>query len=166
MVTVSDFCCILDHALAERDAGLGLLTERLGLSGADIAGLRDRWVPGATLPDLDLPAPPVPDDQRAIFTLVLWKGGAATDEARWLAAILARRSMEPHHLWQDMGLPDRSALSGLIRRHLPGLAAANVQNMRWKKFFYRQICSDAAFSLCLSPTCDACDERDDCFAPD
>ncbi|MCR8547457.1 nitrogen fixation protein NifQ [Salipiger sp. P9] len=166
MVTVSDFSCILDHALHEREAGAGPLTERLGLSGAEIAALRDRWLPRAALPDLDLGAPALPDDQRAIFTLILWRGGSASREARWLAAILARRAMETRHLWEDLGLPSRAALSALIARHLPGLAAANSQNMRWKKFFYRQICSDAAFSLCLSPSCDDCEERAECFAPD
>ncbi|WP_226625183.1 nitrogen fixation protein NifQ [Alloyangia pacifica] len=166
MLTVSDFCCILDHALSEREAGQGPLTERLGLSGSQLRALRDRWLPHAVLPDLDLPVPDVPDDQKAIQTLILWRCGVATDEARWLAAILARRAAEPHHLWEDLGLPGRAALSGLIRRHLPGLARANSLNMRWKKFFYRQICSDSAFSLCLSPSCDDCDERAACFAPD
>ncbi len=129
-VSRSDFCCILDHALSERDAGLGPLTDVLGLSGAQIAALRDRWLPGVALPDLDLSAPPMPEDQRAIFTLILWRAGESSNEARWLAGIFARRAMEPRHLWQDLGLPDRLALSALIRRHLPGLAAANSQNMR------------------------------------
>ena len=107
-----------------------------------------------------------PADEQAIATLILWKAGVVSSEARWLAAILARRSMEPGHLWEDLGLVARPALTALIARHLPGLARANAQNMRWKKFFYRQICSDSGFSLCLSPSCDACDERDACFAPD
>ncbi|WP_237220167.1 nitrogen fixation protein NifQ [Salipiger sp. CCB-MM3] len=166
MLSRSDFACILDHALAEREAGQGPLTERLGLSGAEIVRLRDRWSPSAELPDLSLPAPQYSADQQAIATLILWRAGATDDEARWLAAILARRAMERRHLWEDCGLPSRVALSGLIARYLPGLAAANSQNMRWKKFFYRQICSDTAFSLCLSPTCDDCEERADCFAPE
>lgn len=166
MLSLSDFACILDRGLAERAAGLGPLTERVGLSGAELTALRDRWFPGVDLPDLDLPAPDLPPDQEAIAKLVLWRGGRADAEARWLAKILARRSMETSHLWEDLGLPARPALSALIRRHLPGLAAANTQNMRWKKFFYRQICSDAAFSLCLSPSCNDCEERADCFAPE
>lgn len=161
-----DFRCILAQALAERAAGRGALTELLGLSGAALAALRDRWAPELDLPDLDLPAPERPADQQAIEKLVLWRAGVASDEARWLAAILARRAMEPRHLWEDLGLPVRPALTQMIARHLPGLAAANHRNMRWKKFFYRQICSDAAFSLCLSPSCDECEEKASCFAPD
>lgn len=160
------FGWIVAQALAERAAGQGPLTARLGLSGAQLAALRDRWLPDLDLPDLDLPAPVASADQAAVEMLVLWRAGGRTPEVRWLAAILARRSMETRHLWEDMGLPSRAALGALIARHLPGLAAANSRNMRWKKFFYRQICSDAAFSLCLSPSCDDCDEKADCFAPD
>ncbi|NVO28137.1 nitrogen fixation protein NifQ [Donghicola sp. C2-DW-16] len=162
----ADIMYILEHAMAERAAGQGPLTDRLGLSGADLTELRDKWLPNALLPDLHLPAPERPSDQQAIATLILWKSEAGTPEARWLSAIISRRAMETRHLWEDLGLPNRAYLSAMIRRHLPGLAAANHANMRWKKFFYRQICSDAAFSLCLSPTCDDCPERADCFAPD
>lgn len=157
---------ILAQGLRECAAGFGPLTERLGLSGADLAALRDRFAPGLDLPDLDLPRPEAGPDQQAIETLILWRAGVATPEARWLAAILARRAMETRHLWEDLGLPSRPWLSAMIAHFLPGLAAANARNMRWKKFFYRQICSDAAFSLCLSPSCDDCDERASCFAPD
>ena len=166
MLSLSDFACIIDRGLAERAAGLGPLTERLGLSGAELTALRDRWFPGADLPDLDLPAPDLPDDQKAIAMLILMRAGKGDAEARMLARLFARRAMENSHLWEDLGLPSRGALSALIRRHLPGLAAANSQNMRWKKFFYRQICSEAAFSLCLSPSCSECEERADCFAPE
>ncbi|MEO1677796.1 MAG: nitrogen fixation protein NifQ [Pseudomonadota bacterium] len=165
MPSVSDFACIVDHALSEREAGQRPLTERLGISGRAIASLRDKWLPAVALPDLDRPAPLRPDDQHAIASLILMRAGSRAPEATWLAGILARRSMEPRHLWEDLGLPGRPMLSAMIAHHLPGLAAANRLNMRWKKFFYRQICADSAFSLCLTPTCDACSERDDCFAP-
>lgn len=166
MIDVTDFCCILEHALSERDAGRGPLTERLGLAGADLRALRDRWFPYVELPDLDLPGPATAPDQNAIRTLALWKGGSGKDEAHWLAAILARRALEPNHLWEDMGLANRTALSALIKRFLPGLTLANRQNMRWKRFFYRQICADEGFSLCMTPNCSNCPERSDCFDPD
>ena len=151
-----DFGCILDKAEAEREAGRGALPELLGLSGAELGALRDAWAPRRPLDDLHLPAPLRPADEQAIATLILWKAGVASPEARWLAAILARRAMEPGHLWEDLGLVARPALSALIARHLPGLARANAQNMRWKKFFYRQICSDSGFSLCLKSPASTC----------
>lgn len=166
MLDTSDFCLIVDHALSERAAGLGALPDLLGLPGPQIAALRDRWFPYADLPDLDVPLTPIPEDQKAITTLIHFRGGSGAPEARWLAAILARRAQEPHHLWEDLGLANRPSLSELIGRHLPGLKAANSQNMRWKKFLYRQICSTEGFQICLSPTCGECPEREDCFAPD
>ncbi len=162
---------VFAHALAERAAGLGPLTARLGLSGPSLAALLARFLPGMTLPpaaraDLALPAPLVRPEEDAIRMLILWRAADTRPEARWLAAILARRAQERRHLWEDLGLPSRSALGQLIGHHLPGLKAANSHNMRWKKYFYRQICADAAFSLCLAPSCEDCPEKTACFAPD
>ncbi len=162
---------ILAHALREQAAGLGPATALLGLSGAEVAALAARWLPGADLTGIDpsdatRPAPVRDVEQQAIERLVLWRAAGAGPEVRWLAAILARRSMESRHLWEDLGLPARPALTQMIARFLPGLAAANARNMRWKKFFARQICSDAAFALCPAPICDACDERQSCFTTD
>ena len=44
------------------------------------------------------------------------------DESRWLAAMIARRAMEANHLWEDLGLRDRSELSRLLARHFAPLA--------------------------------------------
>ncbi|WP_095590438.1 nitrogen fixation protein NifQ [Actibacterium ureilyticum] len=162
----SDFACILSLALEEREAGLGSLPERLGVMPAQLAELADTWFPDLHLPDLDAPDPQRPADQDAIALLLLWRGGGRAPESHWLAAMIGRRALERRHLWQDMGLPSRAALGDLIARHFPRIYAANHQNMRWKKFFYRQICSDSDFALCLSPTCDDCKERADCFADD
>ena len=162
---------IFAHALAERAAGLGPLTARLGLSGPAAAALLARFLPGTALPpaaqgDLALPAPAQSPEEAAIAMLILWRAADTRPEARWLAAILARRAQESRHLWEDLGLPSRAALGQLIGHHLPGLKAANARNMRWKKYFYRQICADAAFSLCLAPSCEECPEKTTCFAPD
>lgn len=163
---LSDLACVLGHALEERDTGHGTLPELLELTPAQLTDLADCWFPCATLPDLDAPEPARSADQDAITLLLLWRGGQASAEAHWFAAIIARRAMETRHLWEDMGLPDRTALGGLIARHFPRLHAANSQNMRWKKFFYRQVCNDRDFALCLSPSCDDCAEKADCFAPE
>jgi nitrogen fixation protein NifQ len=118
------------------------------------------------LPDLDAPLAAAPEDQAAITLMIRWRGGANSEESFWLAHILARRSMEARHLWEDLGLPDRPSLGRLIAREFPRLAAANSRNMRWKRFFYRQICSETGATMCLSPNCDDCPEKPTCFAPD
>lgn len=161
----ADFACILVQALADRTAGRGRLPDLLGLQRADLAGLAARYFPGTRLPDVELERGPVAQDQESLSLLIRWRGRPVSEESVWLANIIARRAMERRHLWEDLGLPSRAALGALMARHFPALVEANSQGMRWKKFFYRQICSDAAFSLCLSPTCDDCLERADCFPP-
>lgn len=165
MLIRSDFACILSHTLNECERGLGTLPDRLGLSPVQIEDLLGAWFPGVILPDFGKQAPERLADQDAISLLLMWRGGSVAPESHWLAAIIARRAMESSHLWEDLGLPSRAALSALMKRHFPGIFAANSQNMRWKKFFYRQICSDQDFALCLSPTCDDCPEKAECFAP-
>ena len=83
-------------------------------------------------------------------------------EAR-LAAMIARRAQRPNHLWQDLGLRSRRDLSELMTRHFKPLAMRNKQDMKWKKFFYRAICANAAYSLCTAPSCGECDDFDHCF---
>lgn len=92
---------------------------------------------------------------------------ATEDEAdSWLAYAIATAAMGENHLWQDMGLPSRSVLSALMRKHFPTLAALNDKDMKWKKFFYRQLCERAGVLICKSPHCaDCCDYRI-CFGPE
>ncbi len=80
-----------------------------------------------------------------------------------LAHILAARASKPGHLWVAMGLFERAELGAAIRRHLPALFAANHQGMRWKRFFYKQICEQQGGMLCKSPVCGECSEYELCF---
>lgn len=160
------FACVLALALTERDLGEGPLTARLGIGGRALAAIAEAHFPDAGLPDLEAAAGPLPADQSALATLLVWRGQAVGALSQILAAIVARRSLETHHLWQDLGLRSRAELSALMGRHFPRLKQLNDTNMRWKKFFYRQICHDPAMQLCLAPTCDECEEKDVCFAPE
>jgi nitrogen fixation protein NifQ len=81
----------------------------------------------------------------------------------WMTAIVARRAMSPRHLWQDLGLLERSELTRLMNEWFPTLAASNTDNMKWKKFFYRKLCELEGFSLCAAPTCRECGDFDNCF---
>lgn len=90
-------------------------------------------------------------------------GARGTDEETWLAAIIARRSLAANHLWQDLGLADRCDLNRLFRRHFPALVALNAGDMKWKKFFYRQLCQREGIPICKSPNCESCVDVADCF---
>jgi nitrogen fixation protein NifQ len=84
-------------------------------------------------------------------------------DVQHMAWLLACASLGDQHLWQDLGLPSRAALTALMRRWFPGLVALNVGDMRWKKFFYRQLCLKAEILICKSPSCADCTDLELCF---
>lgn len=81
-----------------------------------------------------------------------------------LAHILAVRAALPGHLWVAMGLFERSELTAAIRRFLPSLAEANHQNMRWKRYLYKQVCERNGGMMCKAPNCGVCSDHELCFA--
>lgn len=83
-----------------------------------------------------------------------------------LARIIAVASLGFNHLWQDLGLDSRQQLRELMTSCFPSLVAMNDKNMRWKKFFYKQLCALGGNYVCRSPSCDDCVERQACFAPE
>lgn len=85
------------------------------------------------------------------------------DEGRWLAGMVARRALEPNHLWEDLGLRNRGELTRLMKRHFAPLYERNTRNMRWKRFFYRQLCEDDGFLMCATPVCTDCNDFELCF---
>lgn len=82
----------------------------------------------------------------------------------WLAKILATRTALPGHLWVAMGLTERAQLTSAIRRHLPTLANSNRQNMRWKRYLFKQVCDLNGGVMCKAPNCGECSDYSLCFA--
>jgi len=106
------------------------------------------------------------DEFDEIVELLLEHGASGNERENWLAHAIASAAMGENHLWQDMGLPNRKVLSELMLTHFPTLAAKNTGDMKWKKFFYRQLCERAGVPICKSPRCaDCCDYRI-CFWPE
>jgi nitrogen fixation protein NifQ len=95
--------------------------------------------------------------------LLLAHRSSEGDAGHWLAKMIARRSMEPNHLWEDLGLRDRSELTRLLVRHFGPLAVRNTRNMRWKRFFYRMLCEDDGLVMCSTPVCTNCNDFSLCF---
>ncbi|MEM8836618.1 MAG: nitrogen fixation protein NifQ [Pseudomonadota bacterium] len=161
--TANDLACIVMHAVSEH--------HRTGLGLGDLLGLNPRELKDLCLelsiydyyPAIEMQNTAVRSEQQSITTLIIWRGRRTDRQALWLAKILARRAMEPHHLWEDLGLPSRERLNTLMMREFPALARQRPSNMRWKKFLYRQICADPGHTVCPAPSCDACNEYDACF---
>ena len=68
-----------------------------------------------------------------------------------------------NHLWQDLLLTNRGELNTLMRWWFPALVAKNSGDMKWKKFFYRQLCEREDILICKSPSCAVCSDHALCF---
>lgn len=157
------FACVLAKGAAEAPRPL---TEAVGLCADQLVQLQRRYFPGADWlvaglgGDAGGDALEEPDLRHLLADNATRPGELA---AEWLAAMVARRSLQPNHLWQDLGLSTRADLTGLLRRHFGPLAVRNVRDMKWKKFFYRLMCEDEGVSICKSPVCDTCSDFALCF---
>lgn len=156
---------ILTIALQQWRAGERDHADWLGLEPALLDELAQTMFPRLRRQLLSIPSAEVSRsaDEACLYQL-LWRHASPRGLLqRALAAMIARRALRPNHLWEDLGLKDRAELSRLLWRHFAPLAERNNHNLRWKKFFYRQICSDAEFALCSSPVCCECDDYAGCF---
>ncbi len=153
---------VLACALALGLAQAAPLARFTGLGPQALEEVRGHWFPHAVLPDPGEPGEDLYEeaDLRALLLSGRAKGAAIED---WIAALVARRATMPDHLWSSLGLRERPELSGLLMRHFPGVARLNERNMRWKKFFYRQLCEAEGVLLCKSPICDDCVDFQECF---
>jgi len=156
--------CVLAAALAEIADG-GSATDATGLSPAALSGLLAERFPAAPPAAfrLETAAEPVVEMEEELLRDLLAAHAGPTPAAALLAAVVARRALRDDHLWQDLGLADRSELNRLLARHFPALHAGNTANMRWKKYFYRRLCEAEGFTLCTAPSCTACTDFDACF---
>lgn len=151
-------------ALAAADPA-GSLPRALGLSSDAMARLIARHAPdrAVLLDGIGDDTGEEAIEEADLRALLLDHRAGRGEEEEWLAAIVARRSLQPNHLWQDMGFADRTELNAMFRRHFPSLAALNAGDMKWKKFFYRQLCEREGLLLCKSPNCEICDDVEVCF---
>lgn len=147
--------------------------EGFGLDHAEFCALLDRYFPGArgvyirpVFPAAEAGRRAPADEFDSLLSLLLGHCSDAAAETRWLAHAVAACCMGDDHLWQDMGLADRRALSDLLASYFPALFARNIGGMRWKKFFYKQLCEREGAFVCRSPTCAECDEYANCFGPE
>ncbi len=106
------------------------------------------------------------DEYDDLVSLLLEHRGDEGDETRWLASAVAAACLGGNHLWQDLGLANRQELSDLLRDHFGPLFAKNTGNMKWKKFFYKQLCSRMEVQACKAPSCAVCCDYALCFGPE
>lgn len=149
--------------------------EMLGLAEDRFESLMESYFPGA-LQNAGLFPPrgtAVPgcealrgDEFGDLLELLLEHRSRPDKESEWLAFAIATACMGNGHLYQDMGLPNRQILSGLLEEYFPILFALNTGNMKWKKFFYKQLCDRTGVNACRAPSCAVCDDYLKCFGPE
>jgi nitrogen fixation protein NifQ len=87
----------------------------------------------------------------------------SAEQAQEVAHTVAVACLGDNHLWQDLLLENRQQLGALLRHWFPALVAKNTGDMKWKKFFYRQLCEQAEILICKSPSCQVCSDYVHCF---
>lgn len=156
---------VLASVLAGFSLGQGCLPDDLGLSPAEHTTLMQRCFPATALPRWNrvLPDMPEKDDLRSF--LLDHRAGRSVSEC-WLADILVAACGGQDHLWQDLGLANRTELGQLMHTAFPALAQANHADMKWKKFIYRQLCERDGIYICPAPSCGVCVDYAKCFGPE
>jgi len=155
------FASILAVVAAEGQA----VADLVGLAAHDLAALTVRWFPARRSTGSWCESAGNADDEEVVMIrdLLLANRSTKGDTGRWLAAMIARRAVEPNHLWEDLGLRVRGELTRILERHFFPLASRNIRNMRWKRFFYRTLCEDDGLVMCTTPVCTQCTDFDLCF---
>ena len=183
-----DTCLLLDHANVPEDILVhayatvignysdpngNVFVPALGLNLPTFRGLLAVYFSQFTAPMSWLNEQSVPlSDEGALaeFTdllqLLLDHRAVDDEHHRCVAHLVTTACMGNDHLWQDLGLPDRNALSKLLHNHFPYLAIKNTGEMKWKKFFYKQLCEREEIQVCKAPSCAACADYNKCFGPE
>ncbi|SFG43480.1 nitrogen fixation protein NifQ [Novosphingobium sp. CF614] len=153
--------CILALSLFESERDGISLAKATGLDGEELNELCRQVFPRVSLPEAGDPS--IGKEEQALRDILWMNCAEASVFELLLVRLVARRCQRPNHLWQDLGLANRNELSLLMKRHFPRLALKNSADMKWKKFFYRLMCSSEGFRLCSAPVCAECDDFDACF---
>lgn len=148
----------------------GVLPAWLGLGYDTFMVLIEHHFPGAVLPDAPLKVVPdaerEPEREELVKLFALHTAGRDEPSERWMAEIMAAGCMGGDHLWQDLGLWSRKDLSAMIKDNFPTLFTKNDRDMKWKRFFYKQLCVQEGIYTCRAPSCEACADYAGCFGPE
>lgn len=103
------------------------------------------------------------DEWQQLYELLLNHRHTESPDEAHMAAIIAAACMGANHLWCDLGLVSRQQLRDILSFNFPTLTERNTRNMRWKRFFYKQLCEQEGSYVCRSPTCEQCHTYQECF---
>ncbi|HIC7214276.1 nitrogen fixation protein NifQ [Burkholderia stabilis] len=148
----------------------------LGLSPGQLTGLLARQFPRLPATDAAEFAPAIamvllPAEHSAFVATLHARlmndanPAVARDDADCLASIIAHACLRPDHLWRDLGLDGRDAVSAMLDRYFPALAARNVAHLRWKRFLAQEVAASLGVPPGPAPGCPGCEDFGFCFPP-
>lgn len=103
------------------------------------------------------------DERQELIKLLSSYQNKQDPSSKQIAIIVATACLTSNHLWESLGLQDRSQLGELIEHNFPEIYALNTENMRWKRFFYKLLCDQGGDYICRAPSCDECKSYAQCF---
>lgn len=161
---------LLAKLLSSLFCGIGAMPKHFGMEQKYFSSLFTKHFPGvAVAPFFDIGQPldieraPEVDDLKQLFMEHAVDTG---EQAQMMTTVLVAGCMGNDHLWQDMGFWSRKDLSRFIEIGFPALAAKNDKDMKWKKFFYKQLCIGEGVYICRAPSCAVCADYSVCFGPE
>jgi nitrogen fixation protein NifQ len=161
---------LVARMLASQVAGSGDMPRWLGLSREQFSAMMQFLYPGADCEQFDHYGkesdPARYDEHDELRQLLLSHAAGEPRSSEWVADILIAGCMGGDHLWQDLGLWSRTDLTALIRSAFAPLADKNIHDMKWKKFFYKQLCIQEGVYTCRAPSCQVCADYAGCFGPE
>ncbi len=161
---------LLAKMLASQQCNMGVMPRWLGLSHKAFALLLSRYLPHLNADEFngvgEVLDPSRYDEHEDLRMLFLSHKSDAVEDAAKMADILTAGCMGGDHLWQDMGFWSRQDLSAFIGLAFAPLAEKNIHDMKWKKFFYKQLCNQEGVYTCRAPSCQVCADYSDCFGPE
>jgi len=78
---------------------------------------------------------------------------AREELAPWVAA----KSLEMHHMYEDLGFDSRTQMGKFMKEHFHELAMKKPKDKLWKKFLYDEIGK-------IAPACADCNDQLTCFS--
>jgi nitrogen fixation protein NifQ len=156
---------LLASIVAGQAMGNGCLPGDFGLGAAAGRHLLAAYFPGCDIAPTQREVEAIPEWEDIQKLLLDHRTGQSPSELL-VANIVATACAGRDHLWQDLGLVDRSELTRLMSDNFPELARANSGDMKWKKFIYRQFCSREGIYVCPAPSCGVCKDYAQCFGPE
>ena len=139
----------------------------LGLAEQEYWGMLDHCFPNAWGPNnnplIVVNDTVLPCEFQELVNMLMADCSSDAPETKWLAYALACGCFGGHHLWHDMGLSGRDDVCFLLKVYFRPIFDANIDQMKWKKFFYHRICEQMDLHPYPVPIRTDCDDYSVCY---